>query len=165
MESVREWAAEPPLRIILVEPEIPPNTGNIARLCGATRCQLYLVGKLGFELSDRTLKRAGLDYWRHVYWHHVNTLDEALLGAARPPWLFSTRGRRFYFHARFAPGDCLVYGCETRGLSSELLARWPEDQCLRIPMPGPVRSINLSSAVALTAYEALRQIWLDHAAP
>ncbi|MFQ3670934.1 MAG: tRNA (cytidine(34)-2'-O)-methyltransferase [Verrucomicrobiia bacterium] len=142
----------------MVEPEIPPNTGNIARLCAATRTTLHLVKPLGFELSDRTLKRAGLDYWQHLNWR---TWDHAHAFFQQTPaqqlHLFTTRAGSPYHHATYQPGDYLVFGRETRGLPQNLLDTYP-DRCRRIPMAHPsVRSLNLSSSVALALYEALRQ--------
>ncbi|GAB4251128.1 MAG: tRNA (cytidine(34)-2'-O)-methyltransferase [Candidatus Methylacidiphilales bacterium] len=148
----------PPFNVVLVEPEIPPNTGNIARLCAATRTVLHLVKPLGFELSDRTLKRAGLDYWRHLTWQtweNASAFFQAV--PERRLHLFTTRAGGPYHRADYQPGDYLVFGRETRGLPIELLTTHPE-RCRRIPMAHPeVRSLNLSSSVALALYEALRQ--------
>ena len=146
------------MHIVLVEPEIPPNTGNVARLCAGTGITLSLVGKLGFELSDRYLKRAGLDYWPHVKWEHVASLEE--LQGRNPQGRFlyySSKVPRPYTAARYSDSDFLVFGPETRGLPSELLAAHP-DECFTIPLFGPIRSLNLSTAVGIVAYEALRQV-------
>ena len=147
-----------PFNIVLVEPEIPPNTGNIARLCAATGSRLHLVGKLGFSTDDRYLKRAGLDYWEHVSLQYWQDLDE--LKARNPEGRFfylSTKVARNYLAVAFQPGDFLVFGKETKGLPPELLAANPES-AITIPMPsGKVRSINLSSSAAIVLYEALRQ--------
>lgn len=148
-----------PLHIVLVEPQIPPNTGNIARLCAATGCALHLVEPLGFAIDDRALKRAGLDYWDalHVVVHP--TLDAFFTQFAPGRcWLLSTRATRNYRDAEFATGDALVFGKETAGLPGDLLAAHP-DRSLRIPMrAGAVRSINLSTSVGVVAYEALAQL-------
>jgi len=150
---------KPRLNIVLVEPEIPPNTGNIARLAAATRCHLILLGPLGFELSDRYLKRAGLDYWQHVSWEHLPNPDgffQAL--PAQSFHLFTTKSPRPYTQAPITQGDYLVFGRETAGLPAELLQAYPQ-QCYTLPMWQPeVRSINLSSAVAAVTYDALRRI-------
>jgi tRNA (cytidine/uridine-2'-O-)-methyltransferase len=148
-----------PLHIALVEPEIPPNTGNVARLCASTGAQLHLVEPLGFRIGDRELKRAGLDYWQHLS-VAVHGGLEAFLDAAltRQKWFFSTRGSCRYDEAAFARGDVLVFGRETKGLAQELLERYP-GRALRIPQrPNSVRSINLSTAVGIAAYAALAHI-------
>jgi tRNA (cytidine/uridine-2'-O-)-methyltransferase len=147
------------LHIALVEPEIPPNTGNIARLCGATFTPLHLVGKLGFRTDDKAVRRAGLDYWSEVDIHYhldIETLYSALHGARF--LYFTTKAERVYTDFDYAPGDCLVFGRETRGLPEELLrANW--ERCLTIPMPNKqVRSLNLATSVGIALYEALRQI-------
>jgi len=151
--------AAAPLHLALVEPEIPPNTGNVARLCAATGCALHLVEPLGFSIGDRELKRAGLDYWSHVALVVHPSLDAFLdATATQRRWFFSTRGSRAYAQAPFSLGDVLVFGKETRGLPADLLARYPE-RVLRIPMrAASVRSINLSTAVGIAAYAALAQI-------
>lgn len=150
---------EPPLSVVLVEPEIAPNTGNIARLCAATGSPLHLIEPLGFQTHDRALRRAGVDYWDAVnVQRHMNF--EGYLAAQGPArcWLFSTCGARAHFHADFAPGDALVFGSESRGLPEGLLARWPQ-QVLQIPMRTDlVRSLNLANSVAIALYEALRQL-------
>lgn len=144
--------------IVLIEPEIPPNTGNVARLCAATGACLHLVGKLGFSIDDRQLKRAGLDYWDKVKLWQWESLEQ--LQAAFPDsrfWFLSTKvARNCYEQDLYKLGDFLVFGKETAGLPAELLAANPE-RCLTIPMPGQVRSLNLSNAVAVVLYEALRQ--------
>lgn len=150
---------DPPLRVVLVEPQIPPNTGNIARLCAATRCHLMLVGKLGFELSDAHLKRAGLDYWDYVSWEHLPD-SEAFFASAAPTslHLLTRHATHSYADMPIARGDCLVFGKETTGLGPALLQRFPQ-QCYTIPMAEPrVRSLNLSSAVAIVVYDALRRL-------
>ena len=147
------------LHVALVEPEIPPNTGNIARLCAATRTPLHIVGAPGFRMDDRTLKRAGLDYWNEVELHRH--LDLPRLWSALPESRFvylTTKSDRAYYDWEFRSGDCLVFGRETRGLPEELLAANP-DRCLTIPMPNPnVRSLNLANSVGIVLYEALRQL-------
>lgn len=155
VESVR-YA---PLHVALVEPEIPPNTGNVARLCAATGCALHLIEPLGFSIADRELKRAGLDYWPHVALVvHASLAAFLQATASRPRWFFSTKGRLRYTEAAFAAGDVLVFGKETRGLPAELLAHYP-DRILRIPMrAGSVRSINLSTAAGIATYAALERI-------
>lgn len=144
--------------IALVEPEIPPNTGNVARLCAATFTDLHIVGVTGFRMDDRTLKRAGLDYWDEVRLHRHIALEDlyAALPASRFLY-FTTKSNRLYSDFRFADGDCLIFGRETRGLPEDLLkANW--ERCLTIPMPNEkVRSLNLANTVGIALYEALRQ--------
>ena len=152
---------DPPLHIVLVHPEIPPNTGNVARLCAATGTVLHLVEPLGFSLSDRYLRRAGLDYWDAVPLR-VHPDWPACLAALPPPpsrrYFFTTASPRLWTDAAYRPGDVLVFGCETRGLPDSILAANP-DGLRGIPMhTESVRSLNLSSSVAIAAYEALRQI-------
>ncbi len=145
------------LNIVLVNPEIPQNTGNIARTCAATGAHLHLIEPLGFEISDKYLKRAGLDYW-HLMTYQVWPSLEAFL-SAHPEgrmWFASTKAPRGYHEAAYQDGDFLVFGCETRGLPENLLER-VYDRCVRIPMREEARSLNLSNAVAVTLYEALRQ--------
>jgi len=152
------------IHVVLYQPEIHPNTGNIARLCAANGLPLHLVGKLGFRIDDRSVKRAGLDYWPHVDLRREADLEEV---RARLPesrfFYFSAHAERLYTDVRYQEGDCLIFGPETRGLPPELL-RDNRDYALRIPMKTThVRCLNLSSAVAIAAYEALRQIsfWED----
>ena len=143
--------------IVLVEPEIPQNTGNIVRTCAATGCRLHLVRPLGFEVSDKYLKRAGLDYWQYAditYWDSFKELENANAGATF--YFFTTKGRTRHCDAEFKEGDFLVFGKETKGLPEELLIEHPS-ACLRIPMIGELRSLNLSNSVAIAVYEALRQ--------
>ncbi|MGN0818493.1 MAG: tRNA (uridine(34)/cytosine(34)/5-carboxymethylaminomethyluridine(34)-2'-O)-methyltransferase TrmL [Candidatus Coproplasma sp.] len=143
--------------IVLVEPEIPQNTGNIARTCAATGCRLHLVKPLGFEVSDKYLKRAGLDYWQYVeilYWDNFAALQSAYPDAKF--YYFTTKGRTRHSDASLKAGDFLVFGKETRGLPEELLKAHPEE-CLRIPMIDETRSLNLSNSVAIAVYEGLRQ--------
>jgi len=148
-------AADPPLRIVLVEPQIPPNTGNVARLCAATGCALHLVEPLGFSIDDRELKRAGLDYWRSVDVRTHGSLEDFCTAYPVARWYLSTRGETPYPGAHFARGDALVFGKETAGLPATLLAGEPT-RVLRIPMRAAgVRSLNLSTSVAIVAYAAL----------
>ncbi|HEY1682334.1 MAG TPA: tRNA (cytidine(34)-2'-O)-methyltransferase [Candidatus Tumulicola sp.] len=148
-----------PLHVALVEPEIPPNTGNVARLCAATGCALHLVEPLGFAIGDRELKRAGLDYWQHVRLTVHPSLDAFLEATASlSRWFVSTRGRMHYGEAPFARGDVLVFGKETRGLPAELLQRYA-GRTLRIPMRDEsVRSLNLSTSVGIVTYAALQRL-------
>jgi tRNA (cytidine/uridine-2'-O-)-methyltransferase len=147
-----------PFNIVLIEPEIPPNTGNIARLCAATGTRLHLVGKLGFSTDDRYLKRAGLDYWEFVDLHYWQNLDEIMAHYPEGRYFYlSTKVARSYLDVSFAPGDFIVFGKETRGLPEELLAANP-DTSITIPMPAEkVRSLNLSTSAGIVLYEALRQ--------
>ena len=149
---------DPPFRVALVEPEIPPNTGNIARLCAATGSPLHLVEPLGFRLTDHAVQRAGLDYWDAVeIIRHMNF--EAFRESVGPArlLLFSTKGKRSYLDAAYRPGDVLVFGSEHQGLSEEILNAYP-DQVFGIPIrTDKVRSLNLANAVSIVLYEALRQ--------
>ena len=149
---------EPQLHIVLHEPEIPQNTGNIGRTCLALRAKLWLVKPLGFRVDQKSLRRAGLDYWQHLNWQVVE--DWASLQAELPdrePWLFTKTASGLYTEAHFQDVEVLVFGSETRGLPQELLAAHPTRQ-LRIPIYEPVRSLNLSAAVAVAAFETARQI-------
>jgi tRNA (cytidine/uridine-2'-O-)-methyltransferase len=145
--------------VALHEPEIPPNTGNIARLCAATDTRLHIVGVTGFRMDDRTLRRSGLDYWEHVSLERH--IDLAALHAALPSSRFvylTTKATRSYTEWAFEPGDCLVFGSETRGLPEAILNDNP-DRCLTIPMPSRrVRSLNLATSVGVVLYEAIRQV-------
>ena len=145
------------MHIVLVNPEIPQNTGNIARTCAATGAMLHLIKPLGFELSDKYLKRAGLDYW-HMMTLQVHESWEDFLSAYPDARLHyaTTKAPRDYCGAQYADGDFLVFGRETKGLDEELLAR-NYDKCIRIPMRSDARSLNLSNSVAIVLYEALRQ--------
>lgn len=146
------------ISVALVEPEIPPNTGNIARLCAATRVPLHIVGVTGFRLDDKAVRRAGLDYWPEVILRRHANLENLhkSLPEARLLYL-TTKAIQSYVDWKFASGDCLVFGRETRGLPEETLrSNW--DRCLTIPMLNPkVRSLNLATAVGIVLYEALRQ--------
>lgn len=146
-------------RLILYEPEIPPNTGNIIRLCANTGTELHLVQPLGFELDDRKLRRAGLDYREFADVSVHDDLDACLAELGRPRVLAcSTRGRTLYSDHRFAAGDALLFGPETRGLPQRVLDGLPRVNVLRIPMRDDSRSLNLSNAAAVVLYEAWRQI-------
>jgi tRNA (cytidine/uridine-2'-O-)-methyltransferase len=146
-----------PFHIVLVEPEIPPNTGNIARLCGATGTVLHLVGKLGFSTDDKALKRAGLDYWHAVEIRYWEDLEELKLAFPEGRFIYtSKKAAMSYVNMAFREGDFIVFGKETQGLPEELLAANP-GACVRIPISGRVRSINLSTAAGIVLYEALRQ--------
>ena len=144
--------------IVLFEPEIPPNTGNIIRLCANTGCQVHLIEPLGFILDDKRLRRAGLDYGE---WKDLQTHDnwQAFLTKQQPERIFalSTKGKHFYHEVNFAPGDYLLFGPETRGLPAKLRESLPAEQVLRIPMLADSRSMNLSNSVSVVVYEAWRQ--------
>jgi len=148
---------EPVLQIVLYQPEIPFNAGNVGRTSVAIGAKLWLVRPLGFLVDDRHVRRAGLDYWEHLDWEVVDGWPELL---ARLPgrtfWYLTKTARRHYTEACFQPGDVLVFGSESKGLPEALRGERPE-QCLRIPMHAKVRSLNLSVAAALVAYEAIRQ--------
>lgn len=145
--------------VALVEPEIPPNTGNIARLCAATFTALHIVGATGFRMDDRTLKRSGLDYWSEVDLHRH--LDLESLYAALPGsrfLYFTTKAQRPYTDWEYLDGDCLIFGRETRGLPEDILQK-NSDRCLTIPMPNPrVRSLNLATSVGIVLYAALERV-------
>ncbi len=143
--------------VVLVEPEIPGNTGNISRLCAATGCKLHLIRPLGFSTDDKHLKRAGLDYWHllEIYYHDSFAELQALYPAGRF-FCHTTKATQFHSDACFRDGDFLVFGKETAGLPQSILNQYPE-QCIRLPMIEGARSLNLSNAVAVAVYEALRQ--------
>ena len=156
----------PTFHVVLVEPEIPPNTGNIGRLCVAAGARLHLVKPLGFSLDDRARQRAGLDYWEHLDWQLWDSWEQ--FESSLTPGHLGTAGRRASFHllttktgrpfwdSVIHPGDFLIFGRETKGLPASLLAAHP-DRCLTIPMRPEARSLNLATAVAIVLYEALRQ--------
>lgn len=153
-----EYPEHSGLHVALIEPEIPPNTGNIARLCGATFTPLHLVGKLGFRTDEKAVRRAGLDYWDNVEIHRHLSIEALWETLPECRFLyFSTKAERPYTDWQYQPNDCLVFGRETRGLPEELLrANW--DRCLRISMPNPaIRSLNLATSAGIVLYEALRQ--------
>ncbi|MDB4609663.1 tRNA (cytidine(34)-2'-O)-methyltransferase [Verrucomicrobia bacterium] len=147
-----------PYHIVLIEPEIPPNTGNIGRLCVATDTHLHLVGKLGFSIDDKQVRRAGLDYWSEVKLHHWDSLEE--LRTANPEgrfWFASKKATKVHTQVEFKDGDFLVFGKETKGLPEDLLEQ-EQDHSLRIPIfSDVVRSLNLANSAAIILYEALRQ--------
>lgn len=148
-----------PFSIVLVEPEIPPNTGNIARTCAATGTSLHLVKPLGFNIDDKTVRRAGLDYWKHVDLHVYDNLDDFLgKNDVKKMYFVSTLGKRLYTEVSYEDDAMLVFGRETFGLDRELLRKY-EDQTIRIPMGEneELRSLNLSNSAAIVVYEALRQ--------
>lgn len=150
------------LHVALLEPEIPPNTGNIARLCAATGTPLHIVGVTGFRMDDRTLRRAGLDYWEHVELHRHIDLDGLYASLKDSRFLYlTTKTHQSYIDCDFEDGDCLVFGPETRGIPQKVLDANSE-RCLTIPMSNPnVRSLNLSTSVGIVLYEAIRQIRLN----
>jgi tRNA (cytidine/uridine-2'-O-)-methyltransferase len=157
-DGTRTVSAPPLFHIVLVQPEIPQNAGNIGRTCVALGAKLWLVRPLGFRLDQRQLRRAGLDYWQHLDWEAVDdwtALCQRMPGAS--PWLFTKTARQTYTAAAFRPGDLLVFGSETQGLPASLLQSNAE-RCLRIPMRPEARSLNLACSVALAAYEAARQV-------
>ena len=143
------------INVVLYEPEIPQNTGNIARLCACCGADLYLVGKLGFSLSDKYTKRAGLDYWDSVNIHKVNTIEE--IQEANPNATFyylTTKSKKLYTDVKYNEGDFVVFGPESRGLPKEYVTR---DTAVTVPMKEGQRSLNLSNSVAITVYEVIRQ--------
>lgn len=147
------------MNIVLLQPEIPPNTGNVARLCAATRTTLHLIEPFGFKLDDAALKRAGMDYWQHVEWKRWKdwTTFTGQLPADARLWFIESDGPQLYADVKFAANDFLVFGRETAGLPKQLLEQ-NREQWLRIPMFNPeARSLNLSNCVALVLFEALRQ--------
>lgn len=148
------------MNVVLLEPEIPPNTGNVARLCAATGTGLHLVEPFGFKLDDRTLKRAGMDYWQHVRWQRWADWSHFLAHrlSAATLWFIEANGPRHYAEVKYAPQDYLVFGRETAGLPQALLEAHAE-HWIRLPMFNPsARSLNLSNCVAVVLYEALRQL-------
>lgn len=157
--TAMERVKDAPLHVVLFEPEIPPNTGNVARLCAATGCALHLIEPLGFRIDDRELKRAGLDYWQNLNVVVHPSLETFLADTAgRRKWYLSTRARRPYSEAPFERGDMLVFGKETKGLPQALLDANPETT-LRIPIrPGGVRSLNLSTSAGIVVYGALTRL-------
>jgi tRNA (cytidine/uridine-2'-O-)-methyltransferase len=146
------------VHIVLVEPEIAANTGSIGRTCVAAGAMLWLVRPLGFRLDDRSLRRAGLDYWPHLEWRAVDGLDEVVAALGRDRlWSFSTRASRVYTDVRYQAGDALVFGPESRGLPTSWLNERP-DCAVRIPIRPEARSLNLANAVAIGLFEAVRQL-------
>jgi tRNA (cytidine/uridine-2'-O-)-methyltransferase len=152
----------PPLNIVYVNPEIPQNTGTTARMCAATGIPLHLVGRLGFRIDDRAVKRAGLDYWKHVAVHRhkdFGALEESAPGARF--LLFSKTADALYSDAEYRLGDYLVFGAETKGLPPEIMEKYKE-RCSRIPILNEVRSLNLATSTGIVVYEALRQLGFPH---
>ena len=146
------------LNIVLVEPEIPQNCGNIARTCAATGCRLHLIRPLGFDISEKAVRRAGLDYWHMVeVLDYENLADFFAKNDVQEMWCLSTKAPRSYVEAEFHDNCYLFFGKETKGLPEDFLAEH-YDECVRIPMKSDARSLNLSNAVAITVYEALRQL-------
>jgi tRNA (cytidine/uridine-2'-O-)-methyltransferase len=155
----------PPLNIVLHQPEIPSNTGNIARTCLATGSRLHLVKPLGFSIDDRQLKRAGLDYWHEVDLHLWESLEELFAATASESprrFFFTTKTPRPYYTAQFLPGDWFIFGRETKGLPEPLLAT-NEPHCVTIPMTNATRSLNLSVSVGVAIFEARRQFATEQA--
>jgi tRNA (cytidine/uridine-2'-O-)-methyltransferase len=153
---------EPLLHVVLYQPEIPPNTGNIGRTCVAIGAKLWLIKPLGFQINEKQLRRAGLDYWPHLQWQAVENWDELAAALADPIaagrlWLFTKHAHRPYTATAYHKGDILLFGSESSGLPPELHDRYP-NQTLRVPMRPVVRSLNLSAAAAVVMYEAVRQI-------
>jgi len=153
---------DPILHVVLHQPEIPPNTGNVARSCVAIGAKLWLVKPLGFEITEKRLRRAGLDYWPYLEWEVVENWQElterlAEIFAQGRAWFFTKTASHEYTDVSFRRGDALIFGCETRGLPGEILAAHSE-QAVRIPIREQVRSLNLSNAAAVAMYEAVRQI-------
>ncbi|QDU31669.1 tRNA (cytidine(34)-2'-O)-methyltransferase [Anatilimnocola aggregata] len=152
----------PLLHIVLYQPEIPPNTGNIGRSCVATGCRLWLVEPLGFDISEKAVRRAGLDYWSLLDlrvvpdWQTLATELHEPFSAGRT-WLFTKTAKQSYLQPRYQAGDVLIFGCETRGLPAEIMEQFP-NQLVRIPMRPQVRSLNLSVTAGIAMYEAVRQL-------
>ena len=144
------------LHIVLVEPQIPQNTGNIARTCAATNAVLHLVEPMGFKIDDKKLKRAGLDYWHFLDIRRYDSLDDFFAKNDGPFYFFTTKGRTVYSDVNYPDNAYIFFGKETKGLPEELLLKYP-DRAVRVPMIGDARSLNLSNTVALAAYEVLRQ--------
>ena len=143
--------------IILFQPEIPPNTGNIIRLCANTGCRLHLIKPLGFELDDKRMRRAGLDYREFAEVKQHESLNDCLKEITGKIWAFTTRGKKLHSEAEFKPDDALLFGPETRGLPEQVREDIGLEQCLRLPMLENSRSLNLSNSVAVAVYEAWRQ--------
>lgn len=157
-ERLRAEGGEAPLEVVLVTPEIPPNTGNVARLCAATRSHLHLVHPLGFSVDEKAVRRAGLDYWHlvSVREHESWSAFERSLPKHARLFFFTGKTARSYLETKYRPGDYLVFGKESTGLSEAILEKYQE-QTRAIPTLGDVRSLNLANAVAIAVYEALRQ--------
>ncbi len=170
IRSKQKLKISEPFNIVLVNPEIPPNTGNIARLCAATGSLLHLVHPLGFEINNKHLKRAGLDYWplldikEYKDWEEFcnsnNVINVPQDDSKSQSWFISTRGEKNIWDVKFNPGDYLVFGSETKGLDEDILKMYSES-VISIPMNGLTRSINLSTAVGVVLYEAIRQVTVE----
>ena len=165
IRSKRRIKISKPFNIVLVNPEIPPNTGNIARLCAATNTRLHLVHPLGFKITDKELKRAGLDYWHLLDIEEHKNWDEFYLKYNNDKsqfWYISTRGEKNIWNVNFNPSDFLIFGSETKGLNEEVLNQpGNKDSVISVPMNGLSRSLNLSTAVGIVLYEGLRQLTID----
>lgn len=161
MTSKGEFSIEknPFFKVAFLEPEIPQNTGNIGRTCVGTNSQLHLIHPFGFEISDKNLKRAGLDYWPYLYWKEYPNYDSWFQSLPNPDrtFFFSTKAEKTYDQVDFQRGDWLVFGKETKGLPVELLDKHKE-RVVKIPQFGPVRSLNVATAVAIALYEGIRQL-------
>ena len=144
------------LNIVMFEPEIPQNTGNVARTCAATGACLHLVGPMGFKIDDKKLKRAGLDYWQYLDITYYQSITEFFEKNQGEFFLFTTKGRHTHSDIDYPDNCYLIFGKETKGLPEELLIKNP-DRCVRIPMQGEIRSLNLANSIAIAVYEALRQ--------
>ncbi|HIS54601.1 TPA: tRNA (cytidine(34)-2'-O)-methyltransferase [Candidatus Galligastranaerophilus gallistercoris] len=147
------------LNIVLYEPEIPQNTGNIARLCACLDAKLFLVGRLGFNITDKHLKRSGLDYWDKVEVEHIvdfETFEKEFPIESNPYFLFTTKVEKKYYDVNYPLGSFLIFGPETRGIPEDILKKY-DSGCVTIPMKKTLRSLNLSNSVAIGAYEAIRQ--------
>jgi tRNA (cytidine/uridine-2'-O-)-methyltransferase len=146
-------------KVALIEPEIPQNTGNIGRTCVGTQSQLHLIEPFGFEISDKNLKRAGLDYWAHLYWQKYENFDSWLQSIPNPErtFFFSTKAKKNYDEVDYQKGDWLIFGKETRGLPESILNQY-QDRVVKIPQYGPIRSLNVATAVAIALYEGIRQL-------
>ncbi len=151
------------MKVVLYQPEIPQNTGNIGRLCVATHTELILVKPLGFFMGDKEIRRAGLDYWKDLKLKEANSLEETHLENSKARFLYlSTKGKKPYTQEKFEEDDILVFGSEGSGLAPAIFEKYP-DQILTIPMWGPVRSLNLATSVGIVLYEAYRQLHSRHA--
>ena len=150
---------DPPLNVVLVEPEIPPNTGNVGRLCVATSSRLHLVEPLGFDLDEKSLRRAGMDYWNDLDLSVWPSLDKLRFSINGDPnfWFFTTKAEKYISEVKYLPGDYLVFGRETKGLPLSLIEK-EIDNCVRIPMVSSARSLNLATSVGIALYGALSSL-------
>ena len=144
------------INIVMVEPEIPQNTGNVARTCAATGARLHLVGPMAFKIDDKKLKRAGLDYWQYLDITYYDNIDDFFAKNKGEFFFFTTKARHTHSEVKYPDNCYLLFGKETKGLPEELLLK-NEEKCVRIPMAGEIRSLNLSNSVAIGVYEVLRQ--------